>query len=60
MQALDTDSDGWVPNDAWEWSKVAHGEALVTWMQIARDGEGIGEDDMTEEKARRVWPFDGG
>ncbi len=60
IRALDTNSDGWVPTDAWEWSKVAHKEALEQWIQTARDGEGLSEEDMPEEKARKMWPFDGG
>ena len=58
--ALDTNSDGWVPTDAWEWSKVAHREAFEKWMQTARDAEVTGKHDMTEERARRMWPFDEG
>ena len=60
IRSLDTNSDGWVPADAWQWSKVAHREAFEEWMQTARDAEGTGKDDMTEEKARRMWPFDEG
>lgn len=60
IHALDTNSDGWVPTHAWEWSKVAHRVAFEKWVQTARDAEGTGEDDMTEEKARRLWPFDQG
>lgn len=58
IHALDTNSDGWIPTDAWERSKVAHKEAFENWMQTARDAEATGDGDMTEEKARRLWPFD--
>lgn len=58
MRVLDTDSDGWVPADAWEWSKEVHRDAFEKWMQTARDSEGAGDDEMTEEKARRMWLFD--
>ncbi|KAL8742757.1 MAG: hypothetical protein Q9190_004805, partial [Brigantiaea leucoxantha] len=61
MGALDTNSDGWVPTDAWEESKAAHREAFETWMQTTRDAARTGKDDiMTEEEARRLWPFDEG
>lgn len=60
MRTLATDSDGWVPIDAWEGTKVKHREVFEQWIQIARDAERTGEDDMTEEMARRVWPFDQG
>lgn len=58
IRALDTNSDEWVPTDAWERSKVAHREAFEKWIQAARDAERTGEDNMSEEKARRMWPFD--
>ena len=58
IRVLDTNSDGWVPADAWEWSKMAHRDAFEKWMQTARDAERIGDNEMTEEKARRMWPFD--
>lgn len=58
IRVLDTNSDGWVPADAWEWSKMAHRDAFNKWMQTAREAKGTGHDEMTEEKARRLWPFD--
>ena len=33
MRTLATDSDGWVPIDAWEGTKVAHREVFEQWMQ---------------------------
>lgn len=58
MRVLDTNSDGWVPADAWEWSKTAHRDAFRTWMETAKNSEGTGHDEMSEQKARRLWPFD--
>ena len=57
-RVLDTNSDGWVPADAWEWSKMAHREAFENWMETAREAKGTDPGGMTEEKARRMWPFD--
>lgn len=57
-RVLDTDSDGWVPTGTWEWSKAVHRDAFNKWMETAREAEERGDDEMTEEKARRMWPFD--
>ncbi len=53
-----TSSDGWVPADAWERSKMAHRDAFENWMLTARDAKRRGDNEMTEEKARKMWPFD--
>ena len=58
IRALDTNSDGWIPAEAWKLSKVAHREAFEKWMQTARDAERTGKAHMTKEKARMMWPFD--
>ena len=58
IRVLDTNSDGWVPADAWERSKMAYRDAFENWMQTARDAKRRGDDEMTEEKARKMWPFD--
>ncbi|GMG07999.1 unnamed protein product [Aspergillus oryzae] len=55
--SLGTDSDGWVPNDVWEAAKDAHRAAYNEWMETARNVEAKG-DELTVEKADRLWPFD--
>lgn len=57
---LDTDSDGWVPTDAWEWSKKAHRAAFDKWMEARQEvaKETPQTNEMSEEKAQRMWPFD--
>jgi hypothetical protein len=50
---LDTNSDGWVPNDEWNASKDAHRAAYDIWIQTAEE---VGE--ITVEKADEMWPFD--
>lgn len=55
--SLQTTSDGWFPNEAWEAAKEAHSAAFAEWMETAREAEARG-DDMTVEKAERLWPFD--
>lgn len=62
MRVLDIDSDGWVPAEAWEWSKKTHRDAFDEWMQtssvVEEEMEGRSDDGMSEEKAKRLWPFD--
>ncbi|PIG86651.1 hypothetical protein AARAC_005358 [Aspergillus arachidicola] len=55
--SLGTDSDGWVPNDVWEAAKDAHRAAYNEWIETARNAEAKG-DELTVEKADRLWPFD--
>ena len=57
IRVLDTNSEGWVSANAWEWSKVAYRDAFEKWMQIARNAEGAGDGEMTNKKARRMWTF---
>lgn len=54
---LDTNSDGWIPNDAWDAARVAHRAAYDEWIQTAKEAESRGED-MTIAKADKMWPFD--
>ncbi|KAJ5442231.1 hypothetical protein N7445_005238 [Penicillium cf. griseofulvum] len=54
---LDTNSDGWVPNEDWDAAKVVHRAAYDEWIQTAKEAEARGED-MTVEKADKMWPFD--
>lgn len=55
--SLRTTSDGWVPNEVWETAKEVNREAYGEWIQTARESEARGED-MTIEKAEKLWPFD--
>ncbi|GAT26646.1 serine/threonine protein kinase [Aspergillus luchuensis] len=57
-RSLNTNSDGWVPNEAWDAARDAHRAAYDYWIQTAREYEDRGEDGMTVEKAERLWPFD--
>ncbi|KAJ5135832.1 uncharacterized protein N7515_005110 [Penicillium bovifimosum] len=54
---LDTNSDGWIPNDAWDAAKVAHRTTYNDWIETAKEAEARGED-MTVAKADKMWPFD--
>ncbi|XRM39189.1 hypothetical protein ABZX51_002557 [Aspergillus tubingensis] len=57
-RALNTNSDGWVPNEAWDAARDAHWAAYDEWIETAREFEERGEEGMTVEKAERLWPFD--
>ncbi|KAJ5576504.1 hypothetical protein N7535_003430 [Penicillium sp. DV-2018c] len=54
---LGTDSDGWIPHDAWDAAKVAHRAAYDEWIETAKEAESRGED-MTVAKADKMCPFD--
>ncbi|KAI9367683.1 hypothetical protein BJX61DRAFT_537863 [Aspergillus egyptiacus] len=54
---LDTNSDGWIPTDAWDAARVAHRAAYDEWIQTAKEAESRGED-MTVAKADKMWPLD--
>ncbi|MCJ1382441.1 hypothetical protein MMC17_005554 [Xylographa soralifera] len=52
---LDTTPDGWVPTQLWEATKSAHKEAFDEIVKAVRDAD---EESMSEEKLRKIWPFD--
>jgi len=56
-QSLNTNSDGWVPNEVWDAAKDAHKAAYEEWIQTARASEARG-DDLTIVKADKLWSFD--
>ncbi|QKX58871.1 uncharacterized protein TRUGW13939_05999 [Talaromyces rugulosus] len=53
QNSLDTNSDGWVPNDEWDTTKEANRAAYDEWIQTTKE---VGE--ITVEKADEMWPFD--
>ncbi|KAJ5587784.1 uncharacterized protein N7459_003549 [Penicillium hispanicum] len=55
--SLQTNSDGWVPNELWDAAREAHRAAYQEWIQTARESEARGED-LTVAKADKLWPFD--
>ncbi|KAL8860622.1 MAG: hypothetical protein Q9178_002975 [Gyalolechia marmorata] len=55
---LDTTPDGWVPTEFWEATKSAHKEAFDGIAQAMRDAEVTGDESMSEEELRKMWPFD--
>lgn len=59
VRVLDTNSDGWVSIDAWEWFKKTHREVFEIWMQSIREAKGTtDQEEINDEKAQKLWPFD--
>lgn len=50
-QALNVDSDGWVPADEWEATKEEHGKLYDQWLESIRQSGG------NEDRGRKLWPF---
>lgn len=55
---LDTTPDGWVPTQSWEATKSAHKEAFDEIVQAVRDAKITDDQSISEEKLRKMWPFD--
>lgn len=56
MANMDTNSDGWVPNEDWENALEANCAAYNMWIETARESEAEGE--LSVKKAGILWPFD--
>ncbi|GKZ33340.1 hypothetical protein AbraIFM66950_003190 [Aspergillus brasiliensis] len=55
--SLSTNSDGWMPNEAWDAARDAHRAAYDKWIPTARESEARGEELMVV-KADKMWPFE--
>lgn len=55
--ALQTTSDGWVPNGVWDAAKEANQMAYQEWMETAREAVAREDEGMTMAKAEKLWPF---
>lgn len=55
---LDTASDGWVPTDCWEATKSAHKEAFDIFLEEVSEKHPSDTDRLSEERLRKIWPFD--
>ncbi|CAI7584018.1 unnamed protein product [Penicillium glandicola] len=56
MDNMDTNSDGWVPNEDWEAALEANRAAYDLWIETARESEAEGELEVGKPDA--LWPFD--
>ncbi|RMZ79907.1 hypothetical protein DV738_g3067, partial [Chaetothyriales sp. CBS 135597] len=53
VRGFATDEEGWIPIDRWEDTKLAYGLLFHEWLKgVVDSGE------MSEDMARKVWPFD--
>jgi len=58
MQVLDVGPHGWVQEERREEVEAIHDKFYQTWMESAVEMHGTGEEDITAERARLMWPFD--
>ncbi|KAL8671232.1 MAG: hypothetical protein Q9168_004264 [Polycauliona sp. 1 TL-2023] len=58
MNLLGIPSDGWVPIEAWEATREAHKGAFDEIVKALREARLEGENEMSEEELRGMWPFD--
>lgn len=59
MHTLGVNSDGWVQEDRWDEVRTAHARLYQEWMETAEKAETHGEEGLSVEKAKKLWPFDG-
>lgn len=55
---LNTPSDGWVPTELWEATKLAHKELFDETVRAGRDPKAPADQLISEEALRKMWPFD--
>jgi len=55
VHLADSNADGWVHPADWDAAKEANRKAFEERMQTVKESS---DPDMTEEKARKLWPFD--
>lgn len=58
MSLLDTSSDGWVPMQSWDKTAAFHKQCFEEILRNVKMEEGKEGEPLTEEKLRRMWPFD--
>lgn len=59
QDSLGSNGDGWRPAEAFEAAEEAHIVAFEEWMSCNRDEFRDGNEEATEERARKLWPWDG-
>ncbi|KAF1839658.1 hypothetical protein BDW02DRAFT_604162 [Decorospora gaudefroyi] len=55
VRSINSNTDSWVPSEAWEAAKDANQSVSEEWMQTAAQSE---DPDMNEDRGRKLWPFD--
>lgn len=59
QDSLGSNGDGWRPAEEFETAEEAHQVAFEEWMSCNRDEHRNGNEEATEERARKLWPWDG-
>lgn len=59
QDSLGSNGDGWRPAEAFETAEEAHQVAFEEWMSCNRDEHRNGNEEATEERAWKLWPWDG-
>jgi hypothetical protein len=59
QDSLGSNGDGWRPAEAFEAAQEAHKAAFDEWMECNREEFRDGNEEATEERARKLWPWDG-
>ncbi len=57
MEVLDVPPDGWVPSETWTATKDLHKQVFEMCVDAVNDKD-EDDDDLDEEKLRKMWPFD--
>jgi Phosphotransferase enzyme family len=57
--SLGSDADGWRPSEMFESAREVHKAAFKEWLRSNRDEFDKGDVAATEERARKLWPWDG-
>lgn len=55
---LDVSTEGWVPSDAWEATRVAHEDAYAKVSEAVKAAEGTEDGDLSVKDLNSIWPFD--
>ncbi|KAI9685875.1 MAG: hypothetical protein M1822_004153 [Bathelium mastoideum] len=55
VRSINSNTDGWVPPEAWEAAKDANQSLFEEWMKTVSQSD---DADMNEVRGRRLWPFD--
>jgi hypothetical protein len=55
VHEINSNSDGWVPSEAWDTAKELNKMGFELWMETVHESN---DPEMTKEKGQRLWPFD--
>jgi hypothetical protein len=58
QDSLGSNGDGWLPAEAFEAGEEAQKAAFDEWIKCNREEFRDGNEEATEERARKLWPWD--